>query len=251
MQAIVKIIGRDCTKPHVWGGGLPGPPLFHIQFVFYSYILCTASTSIPSMGSLCLFSPELPSWRGSSAHPSRSVAKAKQAGNAQWRTWPVFAPKLSLSSSFSPLGPRRSEAFPWGLGFERDPGPFFTWFPAFLLPADRAVQDVLIFKPVKVTIEMDLSGLQLCLSDFWEPRYTAQRLTRLVWVLYPMWGARLLHLLNGTFALDLSLPCGAVAEGRSESLLAFCSPEVWKFTHLAGCWSLLRPCCCTTTKSQY
>lgn len=54
MQAIVKIIGRDCSKPHVWGGGLPGPPLFHIQFVFYSYILCTANTS-GSLSGLAVF----------------------------------------------------------------------------------------------------------------------------------------------------------------------------------------------------
>lgn len=160
MQAIVRIIGRDCTKPHVWEGGLPGPLLFHHSFVFCSRGFMYIKHFWFSLCARYVFL-------------ARSCPPAAAQVPAPATQWPrrsklemrneepdPFLPKschfLAASLLSAPGTVKHSLG---GLALSGSPGPFFTWFPAFLLPADRASQDVLIFKPVKVTTEMDLSGL--------------------------------------------------------------------------------------------
>lgn len=79
-----------------------------------------------------------------------------------------------------PLATRSAKHLHLDLALSVSPGPFFVWFLAFLLPADSVLQNVLIFKFLKGTIETDLFGLELCLCIFWKPCYMTHQLTRLV-----------------------------------------------------------------------
>lgn len=67
-----------------------------------------------------------------------------------------------------PPQPRSGQGFALRPGFKtRRPGPFFVWFLPFSPPADSALQNEPICRVLKVTIEPDLFGLELCLCIFW------------------------------------------------------------------------------------